>query len=327
MSSLAESEEQLEGLPENHIRLVFNISSLPSHEEVHHSELLLHRQAIEEHLDLDPSERLHRINLYEVIKMIDEAHDDPEVLEHFDITKEQARLVSMVNKRRRKFGRSRRRKSAITRLLDTRVVDTTNTTWERFDVTGSTMRWLKEPNHGLVVEIVNERTGKPAKAAGKKHVRLRRNAPEETDPDQWAHKRPMLLSYTQDTRQRTTLSRRVRRKRKANRRRKSKRKNCKRQNLYVDFKSVSWDDWIVAPHGYHAFYCSGECPFPLAEHMNATNHAIVQTLVNAVEPLLAPMPCCVPTELSAISMLYLDELDLVVLKTYQEMTVGACGCR
>lgn len=38
-------------------------------------------------------------------------------------------------------------------------------------------------------------------------------------------------------------------------------------------------DWIIAPEGYAAFYCDGECSFPLNAHMNATNHAIVQTLV------------------------------------------------
>ena len=39
-------------------------------------------------------------------------------------------------------------------------------------------------------------------------------------------------------------------------------------------------DWIIAPEGYEAYYCFGECSFPLNQHMNATNHAIVQTLMN-----------------------------------------------
>lgn len=42
-------------------------------------------------------------------------------------------------------------------------------------------------------------------------------------------------------------------------------------------------DWIIAPEGYAAFYCDGECSFPLNAHMNATNHAIVQTLVSMNE--------------------------------------------
>ncbi len=41
----------------------------------------------------------------------------------------------------------------------------------------------------------------------------------------------------------------------------------------------SSQDWIIAPEGYAAYYCEGECAFPLNSYMNATNHAIVQTLV------------------------------------------------
>lgn len=44
-------------------------------------------------------------------------------------------------------------------------------------------------------------------------------------------------------------------------------------------------DWIIAPKGYAANYCDGECSFPLNAHMNATNHAIVQTLVSALTRL------------------------------------------
>lgn len=47
----------------------------------------------------------------------------------------------------------------------------------------------------------------------------------------------------------------------------------------------STKDWIIAPKGYAANYCDGECSFPLNAHMNATNHAIVQTLVSTRGPL------------------------------------------
>lgn len=43
-----------------------------------------------------------------------------------------------------------------------------------------------------------------------------------------------------------------------------------------------FQDWIIAPEGYAANYCDGECSFPLNAHMNATNHAIVQTLVSYI---------------------------------------------
>ena len=40
-----------------------------------------------------------------------------------------------------------------------------------------------------------------------------------------------------------------------------------------------------------------------------------------------PAPCCVPTALSAISLLYVDDDDKVVLRNYRDMVVEACGCR
>ncbi|KAL2099329.1 hypothetical protein ACEWY4_005809 [Coilia grayii] len=102
---------------------------------------------------------------------------------------------------------------------------------------------------------------------------------------------------------------------------------CKPRRLYIDFKDVGWQDWIIAPQGYVANYCHGECPFPLSESLNGTNHAILQTLVHSFDPKGTPQPCCVPIKLSPISMLYYDNNDNVVLRHYEDMVVDECGCR
>lgn len=61
-------------------------------------------------------------------------------------------------------------------------------------------------------------------------------------------------------------------------------------------EGVFFKDWIIAPEGYAAFYCDGECSFPLNAHMNATNHAIVQTLVSILDDILYALAfikaCC-----------------------------------
>lgn len=85
-------------------------------------------------------------------------------------------------------------------------------------------------------------------------------------------------------------------------------------------------DWIIAPDGYGAFYCSGECNFPLNAHMNATNHAIVQTLVHLMYPYDVPKPYCAPTKLTPISVLYFLDDSNVILKKYKNMVVKSCGC-
>ncbi|KYO47208.1 bone morphogenetic protein 4 [Alligator mississippiensis] len=216
---------------------------------------------------------------------------------------------------------SEERGQMITRLLDTRLVHHNETRWESFDVSPAVIRWTKDkqPNHGLAVEVVH--LGQTPAHQGK-HVRISRSLPQG-DGD-WAQLRPLLVTFSHDGKGHA-LVRRAKRSPKHQRPRKNK-KNCRRHALYVDFSDVGWNDWIVAPPGYQAFYCHGDCPFPLADHLNSTNHAIVQTLVNSVNASI-PKACCVPTELSAISMLYLDEYDKVVLKNYQEMVVEGCGCR
>ena len=105
-----------------------------------------------------------------------------------------------------------------------------------------------------------------------------------------------------------------------------RRMGCQKRTLYVSFRDLGWQDWIIAPDAYSAYYCHGECSFPLNTHMNATNHAIVQTLVHLMTPFNVPKPCCAPTKLSGISVLYFDESSNVILKKYKNMVVKSCGC-
>lgn len=103
-------------------------------------------------------------------------------------------------------------------------------------------------------------------------------------------------------------------------------KSCRIHNLFISFKDLKWHDWIIAPDGYQAYYCDGECNFPLNNNMNATNHAIVQTLVHLINPVKYPKPCCAPTKLYPISVLYHLNDANVMLKKYKRMVVKSCGC-
>ncbi|XP_037535852.1 growth/differentiation factor 5 [Nematolebias whitei] len=105
------------------------------------------------------------------------------------------------------------------------------------------------------------------------------------------------------------------------------RPRCHRRRLHVNFKEMGWDDWIIAPLEYDAYHCDGACDFPIRSHLEPTNHAIIQTLINSMDPESAPPTCCVPTRLSPISILYIDSANNVVYKQYEEMVVESCGCR
>ena len=213
---------------------------------------------------------------------------------------------------------AKRNKAPVLRSLDTKVLDagdlTATSGWYSLDVLPAVQRWSDTSYQGaggggLVLEI------KPANA-------------KEITGVRWTVSHPTVLVFTDDGREGNRMKRDTRNRKKHKRRfRGRSRTNCKRHNLYVDFQDVGWNDWIVAPPGYHAYFCHGDCPFPMADHLNSTNHAIVQTLVNSVSPGKVPRACCVPTDLSPISMLYLDESETVVLKNYKDMVVEGCGCR
>ncbi|XP_053191186.1 growth/differentiation factor 6-A [Scomber japonicus] len=102
---------------------------------------------------------------------------------------------------------------------------------------------------------------------------------------------------------------------------------CSRKPLSVNFKDLGWDDWIIAPLDYEAHHCEGVCDFPLRSHLEPTNHAVIQTLMNSMDPDISPPSCCVPSKLSPISILYIDAGNNVVYKQYEDMVVESCGCR
>lgn len=236
------------------------------------------------------------------------------------------------------------------RLIDTKHILLNSTDVLSFDVQPAVERWLATPktNHGLLIEV---RTSGELKPAPHHHVRLRRSLDEHDEL--WLQKQPILYTYTDDerftqhVRERRDVSsssssssskgghhqnqhqKRTKRqnKRKPYNKRIAHHEACQRKALYVDFSEVGWSDWIVAPNGYDAFYCGGECPKIMSGEFNTTNHAILQQMINQNNPEKVPKACCVPTQLAPISMLFLNEDNHVVLKSYQDMAVVGCGCR
>ncbi|XP_012281174.1 protein decapentaplegic [Orussus abietinus] len=288
-----ESEVDLKFQSPNRFRLAFDLSGIPAGESLQAAELTLTRARQAD------GPRLLRVLVHDIVRPGLKGRSKP-----------------------------------LLRLIDGKTIDARRNGSVSLDVQPAAERWLAERahNHGLLVEVrdADSHADSHAGASRGGHIRLRRSADEPGEI--WASSRPLLFAYTNDGRNkaasaRQIMDRRARRAALRKNRRKDGRENCRRHPLYVDFADVGWNDWIVAPPGYDAFYCHGDCPFPLADHLNSTNHAIVQNLVYSTNPSMVPKACCVPTALSSISMLYLDEENKVVLKNYQDMAVLGCGCR
>lgn len=94
---------------------------------------------------------------------------------------------------------------------------------------------------------------------------------------------------------------------------------CCRYPLTVDFEDFGWD-WIIAPKRYKANYCSGECE---QVHLQKLPHT---HLVNKANPRGTAGPCCTPTKMSPINMLYFNHREQIIYGKIPSMVVDLCGC-
>uniref|UniRef100_A0A3B3C2W7 Bone morphogenetic protein 16 n=1 Tax=Oryzias melastigma TaxID=30732 RepID=A0A3B3C2W7_ORYME len=291
------------------VHISFDISSIPQEEKVLSAELRLLRS---DRASLGPGP--HRLNLY-----LSKHREDPE----------QALLE--------------------TRLLTNNLHSyKPSGFWEAFTLSAELLQKIQggSGSLGFLLEIKPENITNPlpyqmldsasnedkTDGLNERHLRVCRSVGQ--DDHSWARERPLLVTYSHDGRGENSSkggvswSERGRVKRNGGhsaKLRRLSRGRCRRHPLHVDFRDVGWQKWIIAPSGYDAFFCLGECRYPLADHMNASSHAVVQTMVNSVNGAV-PRPCCVPTSLSPIALLYMDSQDRVVLKNYQDMVVEGCGC-
>ncbi|XP_006901829.1 PREDICTED: growth/differentiation factor 3 [Elephantulus edwardii] len=100
---------------------------------------------------------------------------------------------------------------------------------------------------------------------------------------------------------------------------------CHVHQLFISFRDLGWHKWIIAPKGFKANYCHGECPFSLTTSQTSSNYAFMKAMMRVVDPEV-PKAVCIPTKLSPISMLYRDNDDNVILRHYENMVVDDCGC-
>ncbi|XP_022046636.2 nodal-related 2 [Acanthochromis polyacanthus] len=102
--------------------------------------------------------------------------------------------------------------------------------------------------------------------------------------------------------------------------------HCHRVDLHVDFNQIGWGYWIVFPKRYNAYRCEGSCPSPLGEDLNPTDHAYMQSLLKHHYPDRVASPCCAPTKMRSLSMLYYENGEML-LRHHEDMIVDECGCQ
>ncbi|XP_017758166.1 PREDICTED: inhibin beta C chain-like isoform X3 [Eufriesea mexicana] len=108
-------------------------------------------------------------------------------------------------------------------------------------------------------------------------------------------------------------------------------KECCRDELYINFEDIGWSDWILHPSGYHAYFCRGSCSSAASLTISGSAYSnVIRRLLakngNAIYRKGEIVPCCSPTQLSPIQLLYVDSNNTITQKTLPNMVVEACGC-
>ncbi|KAL4655773.1 inhibin beta B chain-like isoform X1 [Arapaima gigas] len=103
---------------------------------------------------------------------------------------------------------------------------------------------------------------------------------------------------------------------------------CCKKDFYIKFRDIQWQDWIIAPDGYHMNYCMGQCPDHLAGSPGIASsfHATVFSQLKANGINTAVSSCCVPIQRQPLSMVYFNSQHSIVKTDVPDMIVESCGC-
>ncbi|XP_070563737.1 bone morphogenetic protein 2-A-like isoform X2 [Ptychodera flava] len=210
-------------------------------------------------------------------------------------------------------------KKPLKRLLDTKVLSLFETGWDTFDIADGVETWLARPdsNYGLEVNFVtDEKLPKRLIYAQGRELELENEISQEEDSS------PMLNLQLQEV---PTLSR-SRRYIHDDEDCKADGDRCCRSPLHVSFKEIHWDDWILSPPGYDAFYCDGSCPH---NHRPANTHTLIKSSINLMSRGASPKPCCTPRALSDLTLLHFDDTypePKLIVTAFSDMVVDQCVC-
>lgn len=195
--------------------------------------------------------------------------------------------------------------------------------WQKIDVTTLVQKWYQEDNNAGPLQIFVECSG-----CGE---RIRFNLFSSSDVDRRRsskHKsgntdtnRPFLVVHIEPNIV------------KRNRRRAldcsvATKTQCCKQRFYVSFKALGWDDWIIAPPGYYANYCSGSCGGGLNRTPDTflTYYSHVFHEVRKYNKLNGNQLCCAPLKFSSMSLIYFGPDSKIIKRDLPKMVVDECGC-
>ncbi|XP_076039666.1 inhibin beta B chain-like [Oratosquilla oratoria] len=190
--------------------------------------------------------------------------------------------------------------------------------WRQLNATQAVQRWFGRPDERLQLLVDCSSCGDELEVVlftSRKHKGAHKPGSRRTESSH----RPFLVVRTVPAPSRR-LSRRALSCDKTTR-------QCCKQRLYISFHKLGWEDWIIAPRGYFANYCKGNCASvyrTLDSFSNFYSHVLEE--FRRYQSPGALEPCCAPTKLSPMSLIYLDEYSNIIKRDVPRMVVDECGC-
>ena len=181
--------------------------------------------------------------------------------------------------------------------------------WVEFDLTEVVSSWLEDGETDLCLQLQFVQEGIPVRRS---FFSPALNVFTHQDPSRTRNKRgahDQLMSLHKGRRTEC----------------KGDSKKCCRHQMTVIFKDLKGFEFIIQPKTFDAGYCKGRCP---PRYNPAHHHALLQSLIWKEDRRKAPRPCCAPSKLAELEILYFDENDPSKLKVsnWKNMKVLECAC-
>ncbi|CAH8629500.1 unnamed protein product [Schistosoma rodhaini] len=105
--------------------------------------------------------------------------------------------------------------------------------------------------------------------------------------------------------------------------------SCCTQPLSVKFSDIGWDNWIIHPKSFEPNYCRGSCKVTSTKslHYDVMDLLLRKNLSQFGNVQRDEVQsCCHPTQLTSMSVLYLDSNRELQMHTLHNLIVLGCAC-
>ncbi|XP_046573706.1 inhibin beta A chain-like [Haliotis rubra] len=95
--------------------------------------------------------------------------------------------------------------------------------------------------------------------------------------------------------------------------------HCCTRQMYVDFREIGWDNWILYPPGFTTSTCDGRC-------VTSTPHVVTSNQASRGRNSTNQEVACRPTSSEPLTVVYYKRINVIVRRTIPNLVDGNCGC-